>query len=142
MPNLATLKGPPDLSEASHNSPNSPNHSLNNWLGSSLPSFLFNVRSIVNKSSRFQSLVCSSGLKIIGITETWLSNAIYAIYANKIIPTGYNIYWSDRPSKGGGVLLAIDHSIHSSLNFSPVDLEILAVSVLTNPDFIICFIHI
>ena len=104
---------------------------------------MFNVRSIVNELSQFQSFVYSSGLKIIGITETWLSNAIYD---NEILPTGYNIYQSDRPSKGGGVLLAIDHSIHSSLIFSlifsPVDIEILAVSVLTNPDFIICPLYI
>ena len=54
-----------------------------------------------------QSLVYSSTFNIIGLTETWLSDSI------EILPTGYTIYRLDRPSKGGGVLLAVNEAIVS-----------------------------
>ena len=81
---------------------------------------------MVNKISDFRSFVYSSNYSIFCITETWLSDLIYD---NEILPTGFNIYRKDRSSRGGGVLIAIDQDIHSSIIFSPSHLEVVAVKV-------------
>ena len=67
-----------------------------------------NIRSLVNKLSLFQSYIYSSDYDIICLTETWLTDLIFD---QEILPTSYNIYRKDRPSRGGGVLIAIKDTI-------------------------------
>ena len=44
-----------------------------------------------------------------------------------IIPTGFSVYRKDRGSRGGGVLIAVNDSVSSSLlPQSPTDLEVIA----------------
>ena len=78
--------------------------------------FYTNARSIVNKLKDFQSLVYTKSFDIIGISETWLTDNIYD---NEILPTGYTIFRKDRPSRGGGVLLAVNNTIPCQLISSP-----------------------
>ena len=100
---------------------------------------LLNTRSLVNKLSNFQSLVCSSDYSIFCITETWLSKDIFD---NEILPYGYSIYRKDRDSRGGGVLLAVKNNIISTQMSSPPDVEIVSVLISTSNPFIICVIYI
>ena len=79
----------------------------NRWLQAPNPSsnsihlFYWNCRSISNKLPFFQSFIYSSTIHIFALSETWLSDKIYS---KEILPSGYNIYRSDRHTRGGGVL--------------------------------------
>ena len=94
---------PPQTME--HNEPSvthAPANQNSQWLVSA---YYINARSIVNKLDKFQSLTYASSFDIIGVTETWLTNEIFD---NEIIlPSCYILFHKDRPSHGGGVLLAI-----------------------------------
>ena len=86
-----------------------------------------NIRSLVNKLSLFQSYIYSSNFDVIYLTETWLSESIFD---QEVLPTNYNIYRKDRPSRGGGVLIAIKDTIPVSVissNLSNNAPEIIAV---------------
>ena len=52
------------------------------------------------------------------LTETWLSDFICN---GEILPTGFVLYRKDRPSRGGGVLIAVRESLFSSFIPSPHD---------------------
>ena len=45
-------------------------------------------------------------------TETWLSESVFD---QEILPANYNIYRKDRPSRGGGVLIAVKDTIPVSV---------------------------
>ena len=78
----------------------------------------------MNKLSNFQSFAYP--FKIYCITETWLS---VFMYDHEIIPSKFNIYRKDRKSCGGGVLIAINESLQSSIISSPENLELISVSL-------------
>ena len=59
-----------------------------------------------------------------GISETWLTNDIYN---NEILPTNYTIFRTDRPTWGGGVMLAVKSDIPCKLIKPPSDLEVVCV---------------
>ena len=82
---------------------------------------MLNIRSLVNKLSRFQSFVYTFNFCIICITETWLSDYICD---GEILPAGYILYRKDRPSRGGGVLIAVKESLFSCIIQSPPDLKL------------------
>ena len=98
-----------------------------------------NIRSIVNKLSLFQSYVYSSDFDVICLTETWLSESVFD---QEILPTNYNIYRKDRPSRGGGVLIATKSTIPVSVISSDPSnnsLEILTVRLnLSKPVTLSC----
>lgn len=83
---------------------------------------MLNIRSLVNKLSKFQSFVYTFNFCIICLTETWLSDFICN---GEILPTGFVLYRKDRPSRGGGVLIAVRESLFSSFIPSPHDLEMV-----------------
>ena len=90
--------------------------------------------------SIFQSYVYSSDFDIICLTETWLSESIFD---QEILPTNYQIYRKDRPSRGGGVLIAIKSTNISVSAISPdllnSTLEIITVRLnLHNPITLSC----
>ena len=89
--------------------------------------------------SLFQSYVYSSDFDVICLTETWLSDFIYD---QEILPTNYNIYRRDRPSRGGGVLIAIKDTIPVSVvpsNLSHNAPEIITVRLnLRKPTILSC----
>ena len=70
------------------------------------------ARSLVNKLQKFSSFVYRLNYQIIAITETWLTSSIYD---NEILPCQYTIYCSDRKSRGGGIMIAINQSIPSEI---------------------------
>ncbi len=63
---------------------------------------------------------------MICVTETWLSDSIFV---NETLPCHYSIYHNDRGSCGGGVLIAVDDCIPSSLNSCPSDLEAISIQL-------------
>ena len=69
-----------------------------------------NTRSIVNKLTKFHSLIYSKDYNIIAITETLLSDNLLN---QEIIPTSYSVYSKDRSSQGGGMMLTVNHSVPS-----------------------------
>jgi len=70
----------------------------------------------------FQSLIYTNSCDIIAITKTWLSDHIYD---NEVVPSDYVLFRKDRPSRGGGVLLAIKNDIPCQLVASPNNIEIV-----------------
>ena len=56
--------------------------------------------------------------------------------------TKFNIYRQDRKSRGGGVLVAINESLQSSIIPSPDDLEIISVSITHQETIILCTVYI
>ena len=59
----------------------------------------------MNKLSKLQSFVYASDFNVLCITETWLSDHISD---GEILPSDFVLYRKDRPSRGGGVLIAIN----------------------------------
>ena len=72
---------------------------------------MFNCRSLINKLSLFQSFVYSSDFTFICLTETWLSDHVSD---GEILPNGFVLYRKDRPTRGGGVLIAVKSAVPSS----------------------------
>ena len=110
-----------------------------NLSNSAITCCYLNIRSIVNKLSLFQSYIYSSDFDVICLTETWLSESVFD---QEILPTNYNIYRKDRPSRGGGVLIAIKSTIPASVVCSdPFNnaIEILTVRLnLSKPVTLSC----
>ena len=100
---------------------------------------MLNIRSLVNKLSRFQSFVYTFNFCIICITETWLSDYICD---GEILPAGYILYRKDRHSRGGGVLIAVKESLFSCIIQSPPDLEIVTVKLGQGNNNVICCVYI
>ena len=100
--------------------------------------YLQNCRSISNKLTDLQGLVYSSTYNIIGLTETWLSDSILD---SEILPTGYTIYRLDRPSRGGGELLAVDKTIVSQQLSSPINFELLLIRISLHYPINICLVY-
>ena len=74
------------------------------------------------------------------VTETWLSDFISD---GEILPTDYILYRRDRPSRGGGVMIAVRSSIFSSLILSPPDLEVVCIKIGLGSDiFVICCVYV
>ena len=97
---------------------------------------LWNARSLVNKLRSFQSFIYSSSFSIYAITETWLTSSIFD---GELLPSDYSIYRHDRPTRGGGVLIAVHHTYPSRQIPSPSHLEILSVLI---GRFLICVSYI
>ena len=100
---------------------------------------LLNSRNIASKLADFQSFVYTCQLKVICVTETWLSEWVFD---KEILPSHYAIYRKDRGSHGGGVLVAVDESIPSSLIDSPPNLEIIVVQLGLIYPIILCTVYI
>ena len=66
------------------------------------------------------------------------------MFDGEIIPTGFSVYRKDRGSRGGGVLIAVNDSVSSSLLLqSPTDLEVIAIKIGQNHNqLILCTVYI
>ena len=98
-----------------------------------------NPRSIVNKLLNFQSLVYSKSFDIIGLTETWLSDCIFD---NEILPCNYTLFRKDRPSRGGGVLIAVNNNISCQRLNLPDDLEIICIKLNLKDQITVCVTYV
>ena len=99
-----------------------------------------NCRSLVKNLSQFQSFVYATDFQIIGLSETWLFDNITDL---EILPQAYSLYWKDRGSRGGGVMLAVSNILPSRQVPSPHNLEVVTVSIfLSNTDITCCMIYI
>lgn len=76
---------------------------------------------------------------IFGVTETWLSSTVVD---GEILPTSYSLYRCDRVSRGGGVLLAVHQSIHSSIIHSPPHLEVVCIQIVSSMPLVLCLVYI
>ena len=97
------------------------------------------MRSLVNKLTHFQSFVYASDFDIFCLTETWLTECIYD---HEILPNDFVLYRKDRPSRGGGVLIAIKASICSSQLPSPPDIEVISIKVGSVQEFVLSSVYI
>ena len=73
------------------------------------------------------------------ITETWLSDSLFDL---EILPTNYTIYRKDRCTRGGGVLIALEESIPSSIIPSPSNLEVISVRIEVSIPISLCTVYI
>ena len=69
-----------------------------------------NVGCLVNNLSYFHSILLSKSVRCFCVTEIWLSSSICDA---EIITNNYHIYWCNRASKGGGVLIAVTKLLKS-----------------------------
>lgn len=94
---------------------------------------MLNCQSLTNKLSQFQSFVYSSDFTIFYLTETWLSGHVSD---GEIFSNDFVIYRNDRPSRGGGVLIAVKSHVDSSRLPSPPDIEVVSVKIGVDHDFV------
>ena len=80
----------------------------------------------------------ASDCHVFCITETWLSDKISD---SEILLSSFVLYCCDRPSCGGGVLIAVHKSLPSTLIPSPSDLEVVVVKLCLDNDFVICCVY-
>ena len=73
------------------------------------------------------------------MSETWLSENISD---GEILPNGFVLYRKDRPTRGGGVLIAVKSAVPSSSLPSPTDIEVISVEVGINHDLVLCSIYV
>ena len=72
----------------------------------------FNVRSLCKSFDLFSSIVTESDLDVVGLSETWLTDAMPSYALN--IPN-YRFVRSDRGARGGGVAFYIENSLSFKL---------------------------
>ena len=89
--------------------------------------------------SFFQSFVYSHDFEIFCVCETWLSDNIHD---HEILPDNFILYRKDRPSRGGGVLIAVTSSYHSVALLSPSDLEVVTVKLGLDHELVICCVYV
>ena len=77
----------------------------------------------------------SSDFNIFCICESWLLDSVYD---QEILPSNYIIYRKDRPSRGGGVLVAVNNVFESMCLPSPSDLETVTIKIGCSLDLILC----
>ena len=99
---------------------------------------LLNYRSLMHKLCSFPSFVHSSPFKVIGVVETSLTPSIFD---NEILSSQFTIFHRDRPTRGGGVLLAAHKSISSRLVSSPPNLEVISVDCVLKFSVILCIVY-
>ena len=68
----------------------------------------------------------SSELNIYCNSETWLSDFVFD---HEILPVSFTIYRKDRPSRGGGILVAVSNVFDSVHLCSPADFEIVTIQL-------------
>ena len=83
--------------------------------------------------------VYSFSFHILAVTETWFSPSILD---REVLPSNFAVYRHDRLTCGGGVLLAVHHSIPSRLLSSPSHLEIVSVEIGLISPLLFCVIYI
>ena len=115
-----------DLSVHSNHSITNNYHNARTNYNSTISCCYLNIRSLVNKLSLFQAYVYLFNFDVICLSETWLSESVFD---QEILPTNYSIYRKDRPSRGGGVLIAVKDTIPVSVH--PSDLSNNAPEILT-----------
>ena len=93
----------------------------------------------MNKLTHFQSFVYSSSFLIYALTETWLSPPYLS---GEILPTDFAVYRSDRPSRGGGVPVAVNYLLPSHRLPSPSHLELILVEIELVTPLLICVLYI
>ena len=98
-----------------------------------------NPRSIVNKLKQFQSLVFSKSPDLIGLTETWLNENIFD---NEVLPSNYTLFCKDRPSRGGGVLIAVSNKFTCQAITSPDNLEIICINLMLPSPITFCVTYV
>ena len=78
---------------------------------------------------------------IVAVTESWLSNVVCS---SEILPLGFIVYRKDRPSRGVGVMLAINCSIFSMEVPSPDHLEVVSVHVIrsSKAPLVFCVVYV
>jgi len=67
-----------------------------------------NARSLNNKKTELHNYLEIYKPKVVCITETWL---VAGMDSYEYFPSTYSIYRRDRPSRGGGVLIAVHDSL-------------------------------
>ena len=93
----------------------------------------------MNKLNRFQSVIYSKNYDVLCVTETWLSSTITN---NEILPSTYTIYRNDRINRGGGVLIAVKHSLTSQLHHLSDTIELIAVNLGVRPKLLLVCLYI
>ena len=76
---------------------------------------LLNARSVCNKATTLNEYITDNNLDVFALTETWLKSADQTVIA-ELVPSGYSIQQSPRPSssRGGGVAVIHRDSINVS----------------------------
>ena len=80
-------------------------------------------------------MVYSKSYGVFCVTETWLSSYVLN---NEILPYGYTIYWCDRDSRGGGVLIVVADGISSRLVPNVFNIEMVTVALFESPILVSC----
>ena len=65
-----------------------------------------------------------------------------SIYNSEILPTNYILFRKDRPSQGGGILIAVNNKFPCHVIASPEDLEVICIKLDLNNPITICVIYI
>ena len=91
-----------------------------------LPKYVLNCRSLVNKLSSLYQFVCGSAVDILCLSDTWLSDYTFD---SEVLPMVYALYRRDRPIKGGRVLVAVRDTSSSWSVSSPSHLEAVTVGI-------------
>ena len=84
-------------------------------------------------------MVYSLGPSVVAVTETWLSDSYFN---GEILPAGYTVFRKDRGTRGGGVLLVVDHSLSVSLPPSPSTLEVLTIRLDLSKPVLVCAMYV
>ena len=97
--------------------------------GNTIAFLYFNARSIIPKYDELCAIVAANSPDIVCIVETWLDSDITD---SEIDLPGYEVHRLDRNRHGGGVLVYVRNIFITVLYPSPVNLELLTLSISTS----------
>ena len=64
------------------------------------------------------------------------------IFDNKILPSNYTLFCKDRPSHGGGVLIAVSNKFTCQVMSSPDNLEIICIKLVLPSPITFCVTYV
>jgi exonuclease III len=88
-----------------------------------------NTKSLLPKMDQLKVWVHSSNTDVLVITETWLRKSVLNTAVNL---SGYNLFWQDRSSKGGGVTIFTKEHLQCSVVSKQFDLLVLSIKLSNN----------
>ena len=96
-------------------------HNYVQELPSGLKVLYFNAQSCLEKTLEIHDLILEQNADIVFITETWLKKKGHEPHIKSMLPPGFGIHSSPRPSRGGGV--AVIYKLSLTVVVSSLDID-------------------
>ena len=112
-------------SSKTHTRSKDQSHDSKNFYLNSISFLTINFQSLWNKRVQLANLASESRSDVIIGTETWLSSGDQGVKNSELLLDDYDVFRRDRPTKGGGVMIAVKKNLNCEQISAAKDSETL-----------------